>query len=139
MVDLTDDETTVMLIAARGEPLIPIGRWAAPVKNMVARGYLRALKSAGDPTGHFNNVITAMGRKVVEEAERDHDKALGDILNMSAAIGHHQTKARAQAEYIAVQLVDLAELSSQVTGDSRRDALEKWSRLILQRALEKIG
>ncbi len=132
MSDLSQDELTVLLIAAKGESMIPIGRWQAPTESLLARGYLRSHPHPGDPTGHFNNRITAKGKAAVERAE--HDDA-SDTVMVSKAVQHEQTKIRAHAEQIAVQLVDLADASHKLTGDAKVEALEKWSRLIIKRAL----
>lgn len=133
MTDLSQDELTVLLIAAKGEPMIPIGRWKVPTESLIARGYMQPRKHPGDPTGHFNNYITAAGQAAVEKAE---DEPLREMVQVSQSITHEQKKIRANAEQIAVQLVDLADASHRVTGDAQIEALEKWSRLILKRALE---
>ena len=36
MTDLSQDELTVLMIAATGERMMPIGRWEAPAKSLVA-------------------------------------------------------------------------------------------------------
>lgn len=136
MTDLTDDEASVLLIAAEGAPMAPIGRWAGPVKALVDRGYLKPNRHPGDPTGHFNNMITAAGRQAAEALDTVYEQQLGQIITGVASINHEQAKCRAHAEQIAVQLVDLAELSRRVTGGEKIQELKKWSRVILTRALE---
>ena len=133
MTDLSQDELTVLMIAATGESMMPIGRWEAPAKSLVAKGFLKAHPHAGDPTGHFNLHITPEG---VAAAEQGEDDSYKQVLNVGATIQHEQTKARAHAEQIAVQLVDLAEASSKITGDTKVDALRRWSEIVLTRALE---
>lgn len=139
MTDLTPDEKTVLLIASQGEPMIPIGKWKKPVESLAKKGLLKAHKHPGDPSGHFNHRITPEGRAAVEEAEREDDAAIGHLITASTAVGHEQRKARAHAEQIAVQLVDLAEASAAVTGDSKQMALREWARVVLERALEMMG
>jgi hypothetical protein len=134
-VDLTPDETTVLLIAAKGEPMMPIGRWSEPTKSLVAKGLLKPRKHEGDPTGHFNNYITFAGQKVAADLDKQEDQALADVINLSRGITHTQNKAAAHAEQIVVQLADLATMSSQVTGDDKVTALRNWARVILERAL----
>jgi hypothetical protein len=135
---LSDDELTVLLIAAQNQPMIPIGRWEAPTKSLIEKGYLKPHGHPGDPTGHFNNYITEAGKIAAEESEKQQDDLLGQMLTLSTSIGHQQKKARAQAEQIAVQLVDLAEFSTKVTGDDKIESLRRWSEIILTRALEKM-
>jgi hypothetical protein len=133
MTELSQDELTILMIAATGEPMMPIGRWEQPAKSLVAKGLLKPHPRAGDPTGHFNLHITPEGAAAAEQGENDSYRA---VLNVGATIQHEQRKARKHAEQIAVQLVDLAEASSKVTGDTKVDALRRWSEIILTRALE---
>jgi hypothetical protein len=136
MSDLSADELTVLLIAAKGEPMMPIGRWRAPAESLVRRKMLIPRPHAGDPEGFFNLHITALGKKAAAECEREDDEALRDMITQSQSVNHSHAKIRANAEQIAVQLVDLAQASNKVTGDPPVEALEKWTRLILKRALE---
>jgi hypothetical protein len=138
-MNLTDDEYIVLTIAARGEPMMPIGRWKGAAESLVAKGLLKGTPSPQDPSGMFNLRITALGQQASEQAEKVQDDLLGQILTTSTSIGHLQKKARASAEQIAVQLVDLASLSEQATGEDRKTALERWARIILTRSLEMIG
>ena len=97
------------------------------------RDFLKPRAHAGDPTGFFNLHITDAGRAEVTCAERD------DVMHATMVVGsieHEHRKIRANAEQIAVQLVDIAQASTKVTGDPPVEALEKWARLILKRALE---
>lgn len=136
MPDLTPDEKTVLLIAAQGEPMMPIGRWKAPTESLVAKGFMKPHPHPGDPTGYFNQRITPEGMRAVEAAEKEDDEDLRSLITRSNVIGHEQKKARAAAEQIAVQMVDLAEASASVTGDSKQESLRQWARVILERALE---
>jgi hypothetical protein len=133
MPDLSEDELTVLLIAAEGEPMIPIGRWEGPTKSLLARGYLKAHGHAGDPTGHFNNRITPAGKKAAEEAENANLRA---VIGVNNELVHQKETMRQMAEQIVVQLVDLAEASMKVTGDNRDRALRNWSKVILAKAME---
>lgn len=133
MTDLSPDELTVLLIAAKGEPMMPIGRWKDPARSLLASGFLAATKSPQDPEGMFNLRITPAGQAEAERQDTIYDSQL---ITQSNVIGHEQKKARAHAEAIAVQLVDLAEAASRVTGESRVDALRQWAKVILERSLE---
>ena len=126
MSDLSSDELTILMIADKGESMMPIGRWEAPVKSLLARGYLHA-------NDKFNNVITDAGRQAVIQ---DEDGTARQMIDTNNAIVNGKAHARANAEAIAVQLVDLAELSSKITGDDKAQALQRWARLILTRAVE---
>jgi hypothetical protein len=133
MSDLSQDELTVLLIASKGEPMIPIGRWREPTINLIERGYMKPRPHLGDPTGHFNNYITPEGMAAAQQNDADDVR---DANMLSQSVLREQRKIRANAEQIAVQLVDLATASNKVTGDDPKAALEKWARLIFKRALE---
>lgn len=136
MTDLSPDELTVLLIAAKGEPMMGIGRWKDPVRSLLASGFLAATKSPQDPEGMFNLRITPAGQAEAERQDTIYDSQLGQMITQFNVIAHGQKKARAHAEQIAVQLVDLAEAASRVTGESRVDALRQWAKVILERSLE---
>lgn len=133
---LSQDELTVLMIAAEDQPMIPIGRWKEPAENLVARGFLQPTPSFQDATGNFNLRITDAGRKA---ASQDEDNSIRDMISVNNAIVAGKKQARDQANQIATQLVDLAELSNKITGEDRKVALERWARIILTRALEMIG
>jgi len=136
MPDLTQDELTVLLIAAKDEPMMPIGRWRAPAESLIAKGLLQPRPHAGDTTGFFNLRITAAGKAQAAQAKSDFDGQFRTMIDVNNQIHHAQTQARAAAEQIAVQLVDLIELSIKVTGDDKVKVLREWSKVILTRALE---
>lgn len=124
MTDLTQDELAVLLIAAEGESMMPIGRWEAPVASLVAKGYLHA-------NDKFNNVITEAGRKACGKAEDDNVRAL---LTTSRAIVEGRQKSIARAEELAILLAELATYSSPITGDDKVKSLREWAKVILERA-----
>ena len=154
MADLSTDEQTVLLIAARGERLMPIGRWAAPVNSLVEKGLLVRERHAGDPTGHFNNVISPAGRTAADALDSEFDHVLSDLASPRQALAskqasqaemtvaaqkHTRDKFRAQAEYIAGSLVELARESVAATGEDVSVALKNWTKAIVKRAREMVG
>ncbi len=126
VTDLSADELTVLMIAAQGESMMPIGRWQAPIESLLGKGYLHA-------NDKFNNVITAAGRQAVT---RDEDNTARQMISANNAVVDVKKQARQSAEAIAVQLVDLVELSSKVTGDDRQASLKRWADMIVLRAQE---
>jgi hypothetical protein len=138
MTDLSTDEQTILLIAAKGERLIPIGRWKESIGALLKRGLLVRERHPGDPDGYFNNVISPSGRLAVDALETGYDEVLSDMVHVSNAIGHVQTRLRADAERIAAMLVELARESEKVTGDTAVTALENWTRVIVKRSLEMV-
>jgi hypothetical protein len=133
MTDLTQDELTVLLIAAEGQPMAPIGRWEEPIKALVAKGFLMPHRHPGDPTGHFNNYITVAGRAAAEAAENANLRAM---IGASNKIANATDKARGKAERIAVSIVELVDLTNEVTGEDKRAALDRWTQIITARAME---
>jgi hypothetical protein len=125
---LSDDEYTVLLIAAEGESMAPIGRWQAPVEHLVQLGYLHALD-------RHNNVITTEGRKAIGRREAiDNDALRGAAQAVTVA----QSDARMCAEEAAQALVRAAQASVTVTGDGLPTAVQAWSQQVLRRAMELV-
>jgi hypothetical protein len=75
---LSEDERAVLMIAAQGQYMIPIGRWEQSVKALTARGFLRKLDNV-------NYVITEAGRKASEDAETD---AFNGLFKVSRRYGN---------------------------------------------------
>lgn len=126
-MNLSDDELTVLLIAAKGEPMLAIGRWEEPTKNLILKGYLRPC------TDKINNIITDAGRKAAREAEDAPFKAL---IEIGSKVGATQKAIRDFAEQAAQLLAQAAKTSHDITGDAPEYAAEKWSGIILRRAKE---
>lgn len=138
MVDLTPDEKTVLLIAHAGGPMAPIGRWKEPTESLAAKGFLKPHKHAGDPTGYFNMHITEAGKAAAVEMDKEDDVLLGRILELSGEAARIQKKCQAHAEQIAVQMIDLVELSVQATGGSKVDEAKRWGEVIGKQVLEML-
>lgn len=138
MTDLTPDEKTVLLIAQAGGPMAPIGRWKEPTLSLVAKGFLKPRPHPGDFDGYFNHHITPEGQIAAAECDKDDDAALGRLLELSGEAARIQQKCRSQAEQIAVQMIDLAELSMQATGGSKLDEAKRWGEVIGKRVMEML-
>lgn len=138
MLSLTEDEKTVLLIAHAGGPMAPIGRWKEPTLSLAAKGFLKPHCHPGDPDGYFNHHITDAGKDAAVELDREDDAALGQMLEFTSKAGNIQRKCAAHAEQIAVQMVDLVELSVQTTGGSKLDAAKRWGEVIGKRVLEML-
>jgi hypothetical protein len=124
---LTDDEATVLQIAAQQGTIGAIGRWESTVKSLVRRGFLQ------DMTGDFFNCqITETGKSASAESEAELDRALGRMRKMAIA----QESIQEMAEKCAQVLVKIARMSHEETGTASVDAAVKWSGVILDRAKE---
>lgn len=139
MLNLTDDEKTVLLIAHAGGPMAPIGRWKEPTLSLAAKGFLKPHRHPGDPDGYFNHHITDAGKDAAVEIDREDDVALGQMLELASKAGNIQRKCVSHAEQIAVQMVDLVELSVQATGRAKLDEAKQWGEVIGKRVLEMLG
>lgn len=133
MSELSQDELTVLLIAAEGQPMMPIGRWAEPTRALIARGYLMPHGHPGDPSGGHNNYITVAGRAAAEAAENANLRAM---IGASNKVADAKQKARGQAEQIAAWLVELVALTENVTGEDKQAVLDHWVKVVSARAME---
>lgn len=83
MSDLTQDEFTVLLIAAEGESMMPIGRWKEPLLALTERGLM--LKN-----DEFNYAITALGRAAVVSRNDTDDADLKRLMSKPKTIEHEE-------------------------------------------------
>lgn len=131
-MSITDDEFTCLMIAARGEYMLAIGRWEVSIKSLVAKGLMRSEHIAGGP----QYTITKAGRDAITEREQEETRQLTAAgSNMVAA----QRTARDLVETVAKALAECAKMSALVTGDTPETSARKWSPLILERALDIIN
>ena len=76
MVDLTNHEFAVLLLADDGESLIPIGIWEKPIKTLEALGLLKKNDGA-------NHVITAEGHAARIARDDNDETEMQRILSRS--------------------------------------------------------
>ena len=77
--ELSQDEFTVLLLAAEGESLAPIGRWKVPILALTERGLMRR-------NDEVNYAITDRGREVCAETDAAYDADIRFLLE-----GHSKT------------------------------------------------
>ena len=92
MSDLSQDELTILMIAAEGESMMPIGRWEKPLDSLVAKGLMHRHDK-------FNVVITPDGRKACKETE---DGNIRGLIEANNTMVTGKETARRNAEAIAV-------------------------------------
>jgi hypothetical protein len=127
---LTDDEATVLQIAAQHGTIGAIGRWEAPVKSLVKRGLLQ------DMTGDFFNCqITESGKSASAESEAELDRALVRMREMAMV----QKQCQDEAEQCARVLCHMAMTCHAIKGDDKAYAAEQWGKVIIARAKELLG
>ena len=132
MPEITNDEFTVLMIAAEGESMIPIGRWKAPILALTERGLMQR-------NGESNYGITLAGREACAERDREDDTSLRQLLESNNAFATARASAQQMVEQAAQNLVAAARESAKVTGDAPVHALREWSKAALQRALELLN
>ena len=137
MSNLSRDEETVLLIAAKGERMMPIGKWKAAVEILTAKGLLSTQPNPGDPTGNFNCVITAAGQEAAARLDTEFD-TMSAVTHVAGTITREHTKLRAEAEHIAVKLAALVGNSMKVTGEDAQTSADNWMRVIVKRAVELV-
>lgn len=123
---LSDDEFTVLSIAAEGQSMMAIGRWAAPVRALTSQGYLRKLDEA-------NFVITDAGR----QAQQEHDARVdSNYIEAAVKVNNARVAAKSFAEVAAQNYANAVRVAMQATGDSQHVAVANWGDAILKRVME---
>ena len=126
---LSDDEYTVLMLISEGNPVMAIGRWAAPIEHLQAQGFLKR-------HDNFNSVITPKGRQALHAHEEKVDLGLVEACNKIA-------NAKTQAEFAVTeatkQLVIAARATHAATGEPAADCAAKWMQTIMLHALEALA
>ena len=131
-MSLSNDEMSVLMIAAQGQTMLPIGRWEEPTKSLAAKGFMKCEILAGGP----QYMITEAGRAAMEKGDDDNIRA---IIETTSEVGTTQKEARVGAETAAQMLAKIVKLSTPITGDIPETAARRWSTIILNRALDIIN
>lgn len=71
--ELSQDEFTILLLAAEGESMIPMGRWKAPILALTERGLMHK-------NDEVNYAITDSGRAVCAKRNEQDDADLRRLL-----------------------------------------------------------
>lgn len=125
MTVLTDDERTVLMIAAEGESMMAVARWEKPIESLVAKG----LMCRHDK---FNHVITPEGREAIKGVE---DEPYRQMLDLGVQIRNAREQARQLVEQAANHLVLAARASSVATGETHETSAMWLNKNVLERAL----
>lgn len=118
---LTDDEFTVLMIAAEGQSMMPIGRWQVSVESLSARGLL-----AGPDK--FNQMITPAGREALKERDKEDDADYRQILELGSKVANGHQQYQQFIEQAAQALANAIKIATTVTGDS---PVAAWDRTIV--------
>ena len=131
---ITDDEFSVLMIAARGEYMLAIGRWEAPCKALAAKGMMQVQMLNGGP----QYTITEAGRAAIQDREKEEDRNWGALIEAGSRLGAAQKTAREHVE-AAAQAIAKAAKAGSAPGDTPESAARKWMPAILERALDIIN
>jgi hypothetical protein len=130
-MSITDDEFTVLMIAAKGEYMLPIGRWKPSIEALTERG----LMVGQHLNGGLQYTITRAGKAAITEREQEENKQIGQLIERSNSIA----VVKKLAEEAAQKLASAAKESQAITGDSAEVALEKWTKAVVERAKDLIN
>lgn len=129
-VPLTEDEHAVLLIAAEGGSIAPIGKWKVPVEALARRGLLRKLDS-------MNYVETEAGTKAATELEDSH---LRDVIHANnrahAQISAPGNDATQLVEQAAALILRAAQLTAPISGHEVAYAIDQWAMAAASKAKE---
>ena len=134
ITQLSDDEFTVLSIASQGESLADLGqfsRWSAPINSLLRRGLMIQKDK-------FNNIITPAGKEALEGHEKDQDKVIGRMIEVSSQIGAAQAKIRDMVNQVSDALVAIGKESNKVTGEDARLAARRWASIAADEAVKKL-
>jgi hypothetical protein len=129
MTQLSDDEFTVLSIAAEGESMMPLGRWEQPVEHLVELGFL-------EQHDKFNNTITSAGKIALREHKDDVDTAMGVALIKANNL---RVAYREYGDGLAGKLAEMAKKVAEATGEEPVTALQKCVAAVRDRAVELLG
>lgn len=126
MVEITNDEMTVLALTYSGESVMAIGRWEAPCEHLVELGLL-------ERHDKFNHALTEKGRQVYEKEQTSADDNLAKALieRHNAGVAY-----RKRAEAIAQEIVDLAKEVHEAMGDNVRTAADKILKVLRDRVMD---
>lgn len=128
---LTDDEYTVLLIAAEGQSMMAIGRWEKSVDALVVRGLL-------ERKDKFNNFITLAGRQEAAKREKQDGNAVLEAYKRATGevVGPRRDQLRMAGEELAQLLANAARTLARENDIPVELAVRQASEVVLDRALE---
>ena len=125
-MSITDDEFSILMIAAQGEYMLPIGRWKPSIESLTEKGYM----CGQHLNGGLQYTITRAGKAAIAEREQDENKQIGELITRSNTIA----AVKKLAEEAAQKLAQAARESVAITGHSAETALQEWGKAVLTRA-----
>lgn len=129
MGNLTDDEVAVLMIAAGGNNMLAIGRWARPVENLTFLGLLHKQDA-------FNYVITPNGRKLLDDRQREENDEFKHAFAQLNAARNATMQSIDLAGEAALKLSQAARAAALISGNTPSQEVWTLGEQIKLRALE---
>lgn len=126
---LTDHEYAVLMLAADGNSMIPIGIWEKPILNLTVLGLLKKFDSV-------NYGITDSGRKMLADRQHEEDDDFKQAFAKLNDDRNAQQQSVMSTNQAAQHLVFAARAAAKLSGNSAK--MEVWSigQGVIQRAME---
>lgn len=127
--NLTDHERAVLMLAAEGNSMIPIGIWEKPIHNLTMLGLLKKFDSV-------NYGITDAGRKILDTAQIEEDAEFKQAFARLTDDRNAQTQALQSTNQAAQHLVYAAKAAAKLSGLTQEQEVWQIGQATIQRAME---
>ena len=132
MAELTQDEETVLTLAAQGSSMIPIGRWEAPTKSLEAKGLL----TRKDPVNFF---VSAVGLQVYEDRDKARDKDIGRMIELQGQAAIRERLIREKMNVVTAAVQEIAVAASELTGQSVSYEAKRWCAIVTTEVAKRLS
>lgn len=129
MSSLSDHETAVLMIAEKGESMIPIGIWEKPILNLTMLGLLKKLDSV-------NYIITDAGRAMLDKRQQVEDEQFVQAFAKVTDARNAQQQVIQSVEDAASHLVLAAKASVKLTEHTPQQEVWTLGQQVVARAIE---
>ena len=129
MSNLTDHERAVLMLAADGNSLIPIGIWEKPILNLTLLGLMKKFDSV-------NYGITDAGRLMLQGVEAEENEDYRKALTRLTDDRNAQTQSAMSSNQAAQHLVVAARAAAKLSGNTPEQEIWTIGQGIISRAME---
>ena len=129
MSSLTDHERAVLMLAAEGNSMIPIGIWEKPIVNLTMLGLLKKIDSV-------NYHITDAGRKILADVQAEEDEDFKQAFARLHDDKNSQQQTIMSTDQAATHLVYAAKAAAKLTGNTPQQEVWTIGQSVIARAME---
>lgn len=129
MSNLTDHERAVLMLAAEGKSMIPIGIWEKPILNLTVLGLLQKFDSV-------NYGITDAGRKILNDVQAEEDDDFKRAFAKVSDDRNAQQQAVQSTTQAAQHLVFAAKAAAKLSGNTPEQECWQIGQATISRAME---